>query len=96
MVDHTPDHNDVQFALHGLLALGSKRTASDPAMDSPVRRSRVPNTTEPHYTIPSLTMEPGLRIAPNEAHAEYNVNLMKVYRYQIAPWVSRLIQHLLL
>jgi hypothetical protein len=25
---------------------------------------------------------------PDDARAEYDLNLMKVYRYQIAPWVS--------
>jgi hypothetical protein len=57
-------------------------------IDSQVGESRVPDTTESHCTSPSLPAEPSLRITPDEAHAEYIVNLMTVYRYQVASWVS--------
>jgi hypothetical protein len=88
MANHLPDQNGVQFALHGLLALSSTRTAGDTVIVPPVGESHVPDTTESRCTSPSLPTEPSLRITPDEAHAEYNVNLMTVYRYQIASWVS--------
>jgi hypothetical protein len=103
MVKSTPNLNNYEFALHGLLALSSTATARDPTTGSPLVESGVPvtahhasqdtnnvNTTESHGTSLSASAEPCLSIAPGEVQAEHVVNMMKVYRYQIAPWVSLL------
>jgi hypothetical protein len=101
MVNSTPNLNNYEFALHGLLALSSTTTAKDPTTGSPLVESGVPvtahhssqdmnnvNTTESHGISLSTSAEPCLSIAPGEAQAEHVVNMMKFYRYQIAPWVS--------
>jgi hypothetical protein len=101
MVNSTPNLNNYEFALHGLLALSSTTTAKDPTTGSPLVESGMPvtahhssqdmnnvNTTESHGISLSTSAEPCLSIAPGEAQAEHVVNMMKIYRYQIAPWVS--------
>jgi hypothetical protein len=43
---------------------------------------------EPEITNPLAFAKALASTIPNATQAEYDLNLMKVYRYQIAPWVS--------
>jgi hypothetical protein len=167
MADQTPTQDSYEFALHGLLALSSTSTASNPTIVSPVDKSHVPatetrkrsnelamdpgliangdaienvsvhrtyqtssrlreemplesdhriilagystlpadgiephgfhytpqirgssHTTDPHYASPLASARPLSPIVPDATQAEHDLSLMKVYRYQIAPWVS--------